>query len=472
MAVSAIRHFSFELGRGNPCEVNKWFNTSLSIHLILPVVLILIGWPIGEYCISHILTIPPGRTTACLWVFRLSLIIAFTSMVAIPYTAMFSAKQHIAELAVWGTLQSVTTFIFAYILTKVPGDRLLFYAGYMVTISVVVQVIQVIRAHHIFSECRYNIAYWFDRHRYHQLFSFASWSLIGALAGITRSEGPAILLNLFFGPKVNASYGISSTVSTHTATLSYSMLGALSPEITASEGRGDRARMLAFAVRACKFGTLMVMFFAIPLMIEMDYVLKLWLREPPEYTAIFCRLMLAVLLVDHLSIGYLMAVNAGGKIAAFQVTLGTVSLLTIPLAWLFLKLGFDPTSVGVALLINYMLCSFGRVLWAKHLLKMSVWQWVKDIFFSCCIVAAGAVLITVSLNLFMLPSFVRLLFSTMVSTAVIGSLGWFVVLNFDERSFLIQNIGKVIRKLSCERTEAYKKQQITVGTPDENVILK
>lgn len=446
MSVSAARHFAFAIGRGDSDEVNKWFNASLSIHLFLPVVLILIGWPIGEYCIHHVLTVPHDRIPACLWVFRLSLMLAFVGMVSIPYLAMFSAQQHIAELAVWGTLQSALSFIFAYLLTKVPGDRLLFFAGYMTTIGVVFQVVQVIRARCIFSECRCEVARWFNRQRIHEIFSFAAWSIFGSLGSIIRLQGPAILLNLFFGTKVNAAYGIANQVSAQTATLSAAMFGALSPEITASEGRGDRTRMLDFALRACKFGTLLMMFFAIPLTVEMEYVLKLWLREPPEYAAFFCKVMLVALLLDFVTIGHMLAVHASGKIAAYMVTLGVINMLTIPLAWVFLKLGFAPTSVGTVLIITYTSCSLGRMLWARHLLGMSARRWVTEVVVSCAMAAAGATIIAITPHWFMPPSFVRLCISAAASVAVTGTLGWFIVLNPGERLFVNQNAHRVVKK--------------------------
>jgi O-antigen/teichoic acid export membrane protein len=446
MSGSAARHFAFAIGRGDFDEVNKWFNASLSIHLILPVVLILIGWPIGEYCIHHVLTVPQDRIPVCILVFRLSLIMAFISMASIPYIAMFSAQQHIAEVAFWGMLQSVLLFGSAYLLTKVTSDRLLFYAGYVVTIGSVFQLIQVIRARCIFGECRCSIAYWFNSQRIHEIFSFAAWSLLGSFGYMIRMQGPAILLNLFFGTKVNAAYGIANTVSAQTTTLSTAMFGALSPEITASEGRGDRVRMLDYALRACKFGTLLMMLFAIPLIFEMDYILKLWLREPPEYAAVFCKLIMVMFLLDFVTIGHMLAVNAGGKIAAYQVTLGVINMLTIPLAWVFLKLGFAPTSVGVAIIIMCTLGSLGRVLWARYLLQMSAWRWVTEVVVSCAMVAAGAAIAAVAPRWFMPPSFIRLCLSTTASMMVTGVLGWFIVLNSRERLFVSQNMGRMIKK--------------------------
>ena len=447
MAVSASRHFAFALGRGNPEEANKWFNTSLNIHVILPIVLIAFGWPIGEYCIRHVFTIPFDRIHACLWVFRLSLIVAFVGMVTIPYMAMFTAKQHIAEPAAWGVLQSLLSFIFAYLLTIVPGDRLFFYAGYGVAISVFFRVIQVMRARHIFQECRIHYYHWFDRSRFKEILSFACWNLIGSFGAILRDQGSVVLLNLHFGPKVNAAFGIANTVSAQAAQLGSSMLGAFSPELNASEGRGDRTSMLALAQRASKFGTILVLLFAIPLVVEMDYILKLWLREPPLYTALFCQLILVAFLVDRLTTGYMMAVNAKGVIAAYQATVGTCLALTIPLAWVFLKLGAQPTSVGLAFIIAMAGVSAGRVLWARRLLGVPIWHWLRDVLLPVSTVTLAAASATLLPRCLLSPSFSRLVLVTVASVTTATVTAWLFAMNATERSAVKQSAMHMIARI-------------------------
>lgn len=448
MAASASRHFAFALGRGNSDEVNLWFNTSLSIHVILPVVLIAIGWPIGEYCIRHVLTIPAVRVSACLWVFRLSLVAAFVGMVSIPYLAMFTAQQHIAETAVWGTLQSVLLFAFAYLLTRVSGDHLLFYAGYVVAIRVMFQAIQILRSRHIFQECRIQYRHWFDRARFKEVLSFASWNLIGGFGAILRDQGSAILLNLHFGPKVNAAFGIANTVSGQATQLGNAMLGAFSPELNASEGRGDRTRMLSLAQRASKFGTILVLLFAIPLVVEMDYILKLWLREPPLYTALLCQLIVAAFLLDKLSTGYLLAVNAKGIIAGYQATVGTCLVLTIPLAWVFLKLGAPPTSVGLAFIIAMSVVSAGRVLWARRLFGVPVWNWLRDVLLPVGAVTLAASSAALLPRCLLSPSFSRLTLVTVASVLTAIATAWLLALNATERSTVRQSATHLFARMS------------------------
>lgn len=455
MAGSASRHLAFAIGRGETEEANKWFNTALVIHLLLPTVLILIGLPAGEYCIHKVFAIPPDRIDACIWVFRMSLVVAFVNMSAIPYVSMFNAKQHLSEIAGWGMLLSVYNFVLAYALTKLTGDLLLVYAGFGMLGQLLFLGIQIVRARILFPESRCHLKYWFDRKRFVELFSFASWSLFGSLGFVVRSQGSSILINLFFGTKVNAAFGIGSTVSTQASTFSTALRSAMAPEITSSEGRGDRARVINLALLACKSSALLIMLFAIPLLVEMEYVLNLWLRQPPPYTTIFCCLMLGELLIDSLTIGHMLAINASGRIAAYNVILGVVHALAVPAAWVFLKTGHPPGYVGIAALMTSGSLMIGRVLFARNLINMSARRWFQEVFLPSVAIGIGSASAAAVSQLWMSPSFLRLSIASGASFCTIGVLGWWLVLRPQERSLLINRIaGKVSAFKRRTRAEA------------------
>ncbi|MDD2466002.1 MAG: hypothetical protein PHI97_18550 [Desulfobulbus sp.] len=453
MAGSASRHFAYAIGQGESMEVNRWFNAALSIHLCLAVSLTLAGWGIGEHLIVHIFNVPPERIIVCQQVFRISLIPLFTGMLSIPFVAMFRAKQRIAELSVWDMMHSVLNFTLAWYLLQAAGDRLIFYALGMTAILVFYHSVQIIRAAVGFQECKLVFRQWFDKKRLTEIFSFAVWNLIGSLGAVLRDQGSAILLNLYFGPKVNASYGIAKQVSAQTGQLAGAMLGAFSPEITSREGRGDRAGMIDLSLRASKFGTLLVLVFLVPLVVEMEYVLRLWLVEPPQYTAALCRLILCTFLIDRLSTGFMLAINAQGRIAGYQATLGTVLVLTLPLAWLFLHLGFEPPIVGIAFIITMAACSLGRVLWARYLLNVPISRWVKTVVIPCGIVCALST-IAAFLPWWLFPStFFRLVLVSGGSLAAYAISTWFVALDHRERTFFLQNIQKLRQKIWSDRRQ-------------------
>lgn len=447
MAASVVRHFAFAIGQGTLEEINRWFNAALSIHVLFSIVLIAIGWLIGEYVVTHVLTIPIDRTEACLWVFRISLIAAFVSMVSVPFVAMFTAMQRIAVISAWGILHSVMTFVLALSLTHVPGDRFLFYGAGMVVIIVVIQLAQVISAIVSFSECRIVFQSWFDRNRLREICTFAGWNLIGSLGGILRDHGSVILLNIYFGAKVNAAYSIASQVSSQTNHLATVLLGVFSPEIVTSEGRGDRARMLSLAQRASKIGTVLVLLFAVPLMVEVDYILTLWLRETPVYAPLLCQLMLAACILDRLSAGYMLAVNAHGRIAAYQVTLGTILVMTLPVAWTLLKMGAPPTSVGIAFIITMFAVSTGRVLWVRTLFGVSIRRWLGEVVLPSCIVGFAALSAAMMLQLFLHQSILRLIIIFAVDIMIVLLTSWYFTLDKDEHRFVKKNLRHLAIKM-------------------------
>jgi len=463
MSGSASRHYAYALGQADADEVNRWFNAALGIHMVLAAVLVLAGWQIGQYVIVHYLTIPSERLAASLWVFRVSLISAFTSMISVPFIAMFTAKQHIAQLAIWNLLYSVLVFSLAWCLRYVSGDRLLFYAVGMVCVILLVQVGQISWAMACFKECRVKPKHWFHRSRVKEIVSFAGWNLFGSFGGILRNQGTALLLNIQFGPRVNAAYGIANHVSAQSDQLAAAMLGAFTPEITTSEGRGDRSRMLSLAQRASKFGTILVMLFAIPLMMEMDYVLALWLKEPPQYSAVFCRMILATFLIDRLSIGYMVAVQAYGKIAGYQATLGSCLILTLPLVWLFFQFGAPPVAFGVAFITTMLCVSAGRVLWVRKLFGVPVRQWISGVLLPCVFVGSASALTALALCWFLPPSFVRCCLVLFASCLATLGMAWGLALGSGEREFLKQTINKIRLKMRRSRGSQQYSEAVQQG---------
>lgn len=448
---SASRHFAFSIGRGDPREVRRWFNSALSIHVLIATVLIVAGWPLGEHVVRHSLTIPEARVATSVWVFRISLVSAFVGMVSVPFVAMFTAKQYIAELALWALVQSGLVFLLAFGLRFVSGDLLLIYALGMVSIVVAMQAARIIRGFALFEECRLSFSDWLSREHLKEIFGFAFWNSIGSAGQMLRDQGSNVLLNLHFGPGVNAAYGIANQLSGQTTVLSSSMIGAFSPEITASEGRGDRARMLSLSGKASKFGTLLVLLFAVPLMLEMEYVLRLWLRIPPDHAADFCRWILFAFMIERMSTGAGLAVNAHGKIAAYQSTVGLAVVAAFPLAWLFLAAGSAPTSIGIAFVLSTTAVTVGRLFWMRKLFGQPMREWIRRVALPTILTGAAATAAGALPLLAMPQSFARLCLATGISVATILCLVWSTILGAAERKVVAGRLPGPIRNLSYFR---------------------
>ena len=435
---SVARFLAYSIGKGEPEETCKWFNTALFLHTVIPFCLLLVGWPLGEKAVYHFLNIPADRLQACVWVFRLSLLSAFVSMVSTPYIGMHVAKQKIAELAVWNMLGSLSTFGLAYGLTRYHGDALLFYASGVVAVSGVMQMIQVFRAKRMFTECRVRCAYLWNSRRVRDILAYAGWWIFGAGGDLFRLQGTAVLLNKFFNPasfpSVNAAYGIGFAVSGQCQMLSSALFGALLPEITSSEGRGDRQRVLIYAMRASKYTTFLLLVFAVPLFIEMDAALALWLKTPPEMASVFCRMMLVTLIIDKLTLGELAAISAQGQIAGYQIVSGCFLIATLFLSWMFLYFGGGPTSIVWSFIMTITGCSLARVFYANKLIGASVRAWCSGVLSPCLAVAVFAFALGTGIQKVIPVTGVwrMVIVAGCVACVVMGT-GWIVIVSRQDR---------------------------------------
>jgi len=258
MAGSAQRHFAFAIGQGDVTEVNKWFNASLLLHFCLAVFLVVVGLPFGRYMIDHVLTIPVERLEVCHQVFICTLITVFFRVLIIPYTGMFTAKQRIFELSFYQILQVVFVFSFAFVLTRLSGDHLLVYAMGLAVFAIFIGVLQVLRCYLSFKECRLMFKFRSRLSYCRELISFGGWSLFGALGAVGSNQVMAFIINLFCGPKINASFGIANQVSGQANGIAQGLVNALAPEITSSEGRGERERVIDLSLLASKFSVLLM----------------------------------------------------------------------------------------------------------------------------------------------------------------------------------------------------------------------
>ena len=448
MATAVGRFYAFSVGQakvagtqGEGLEVcRQWFNTAVLIHTVVPLVLIAIGYPVGTWAVEHFLTIPPERVEACRWVFRFVCISCFVGMVNVPFQAMYTAKQYIAELTIYSFVTTMLNVGFLYFMVTHPGDWLAKYALWTCMLVVVPQIVICLRALWVFPECRFRRRYLWSWVRIRALTNFAGWQAFGVFGRLLQGQGISILINKYFGPTANASMTIGTSVAGHADTLAGSMIGAFSPAITNARGANDWERMRRMAYRTCKIGTLLTVLFALPLALELPEVLKLWLKHPPEYAAGLCWAILAMIVVDKTAVGHMLAVNANGRVAKYQMVLGTTLILTLPLAWLFVALGWGVYAVGWAMVLTMMGCAWGRVWFARKLVGMSARYWLFRIFLPLVLLAAGAGAAGLVPQLFWGPSFWRVCLTTAVTEAVLLPAAWFLLLDREERAFLLSRL--------------------------------
>lgn len=456
LAASASRHLAFAVGQarqegGDSIElVQRWFNVALLIHTVLPLLLVVVGYPIGVYAVRNILTIPPERVSTCVWVFRLSLVTAFVGMMSVPYSALYVARQRIVERSMYDVCSSIARCALAFGLLYCPGDKLLIYACYMTAVSLLMIFVYRLRCLYIFPESHLRFSYMLDREKIRAIVGFASWNVLGVFGWMVKEQGLAVLANKFFGPVVNAAMGVAQQVSGHVNALSSAIMAALSPEIISTEGQGDRERVKRLVMSASRFAALLSLFFALPLCFEMEYMIGLWLKTPPEWSILFCRIILVGAFLSALSVGQEVSIKADGRIAGAEISASIVLLLSFPVAWIGCKLGLAPWIIMAASAMVFGLRTIVHVVWARRLMGLSVWLWVRTVLLPIAALVACVVGLLTVITLWMADGFVRLLVVGFVSSGTMLGLSVLFVLSRDERMFIFQRVQeKLGRKNRC-----------------------
>ena len=424
-------------------SMQRWFNAAFSIHAFLPLALMAAVYPSGVYALKHWLVIPPERMDACIWVFRMVLFAACVNVLSVPYVAMYRAKQLIAELSAWEILRTVLMFVFTYMLLDMDCDRLVAYGAFMTATPSAICVMQMIRARLAFDGCVIKTGFLFSWKHLKPMFAYAFGDLFGSLGSVVRDNGTAFLINLNFGPAMNASFGISNQVAAHTSALSSAMIGAIVPAVTTAEGSGDHEHAVRLAYRSIKFGVALVLVFCIPLIIEMDEVLRLWLVEPPECTGMLCRCMLAAFVCHKLGWGHQLAIMAKGRVVAAQLALGTTAALGVALSWIFFKLGLGAWSVGVSYIAVFSAMTLERAFFARKLCGMAICPWLREIVAPLVLVALAAGLAACVPSATMEASVYRVCLTSAVAGVCLAAGLWFFVFDAAEKCFIRASLGRI-----------------------------
>ena len=427
-------------------ECRKWFNTALFIHTVIPVVLLMIGYPVGEWAVRHFLTIPADRVEACVWVWRFTCVNCFVGMISVPFNAMYGAKQDIAELTIYGFATTTLNALFLYYMITHPAVWLVKYCLWMCAIGTSVTTIQMLRSFFKYNECRLNVAYLWSLPRFKEIVVFGFARLWTQLSNIVSGQGNVILVNKYLGPEFNASMSLGRTVVAHTGTLSHALTRAFSPAIMNAAGAGDAEKVRRLSFQQCRLGTLLVLIFILPLALEIREVLVLWLKSPPVFVAELVLAIMVDMVFERMSEGLYMPIMAFGKgVVRYSWWAGWCGFLRFGVAFVLLAAGFGLYGVCIALIVARLVVVAMRLYMCRKLAGMSVRYWIFKVF--CPIVLLCIITLSIGLvTRFLPPSFLRVVLTTVVCELVFLPCAWFLVLTEEERVIMRERIGRMFAK--------------------------
>lgn len=345
MASSTQRYLTFELGRGDMVQLRKVFSTSVYIHGLISIVIVILAETIGLWFLYNKMTIPEERMDAAFWVFQMSILAAVIMIMSVPYNATIIAHEKMSAFAYISVLEVVLKLAVVYVLMIGNVDKLILYSVLIVAVQMFIRMIYGRYSGRHFAESKLLRAW--DGRLFREMLGFAGWNLWGNCAAVAFTQGVNILLNMFFGPVVNAARGVAVQVQGAINQFAYNFQTALNPQITKSYAANNLGYMHSLIYRSSKFTFFLLLFLSLPVMLETKTVLTIWLRTVPEYTVSFLRLMLCVTIIDAVANPLMISAQATGKVRLYQSVIGGILLLILPVSYLALKLGGSPVSVFV-----------------------------------------------------------------------------------------------------------------------------
>lgn len=412
------RFLTYELGRGDTERVRRYFSTGLTIMIIFSVLSIILLETVGIWFLNQKMVIDESRVVAANWVLHLSIATFVVNLISSPYRAAIIAHEQMSLFAYMGILDAVLKLAVAFILLASPIDKLILYAFLMFAVAVFVRFIYTIICNRKFKECR-SVKINLDKELFKGLFSFAGWNVFGAMALFCRGQGVNILFNLFGGPVVNAAYGIANQVNSAVGSFVNNFTTALNPSIIKSYAAAEKQYMMSLVYQGARFSYFLVLFFAMPLILEARAVTSLWLGQTPDNSVIFIQLILVYSLIESLSKTIMAGVHASGKIRTYQIVIGLFQVIILPVAYILLWRGFSPIAVLVAMVVIDIVAVFARMFMAKHIFNLSIRAYLYEVVLKALVVTIVALIVPLLIRVYMDDTIVRFI---VVSLTSLGSI--------------------------------------------------
>lgn len=442
MTSTTYRYIAFEMGRGDKEGVNKVFNISLTIHLFLALIVLLLTETVGVYYVQNVLNVEAGKISDAVFVLRFSTYATLFSIVSLPFQGLITAQEKFIVRATIEIIRSVLGLLIAVAIVYYLGNKLRLYAFLLALVSIVPASLFIIYCKRKYTDIvKWNFQR--DKVKYREMISFSGWIMIGAAAGVGKTSGSALIINAFFGTLLNAAYGIANQVNGIVLAFSQTLGQAAIPQITKSYSSGDSNRTLYLASYISKYTIFLILLPALPVLLETKFLLTLWLGELPPYTVLFCQLIIVNALINGLGSGLPAVVQATGKIKYFQIVLSTTSLLSLPLSFLLFKIGYPPSSIVLAFISTSVVNVVVWQILLKKIINFDIRFYLKTaylrIFYVVCLLAP----------LFIVPHFIsfglfRFVFISLLAESLAILIIYLVGFDKKEKKVINQLVKKYI----------------------------
>ena len=444
---SAITRFiTYELGTGNQDNLKKIFSSAVTIQIGLAVLIIMLAEAVGVWFLNVKMNIPDARMVAANWVFQFSILTFAVNLISVPYNASIIAHERMSAFAYISILEAIGKLAIAFLIVISPIDKLIFYAILMWTVALIVRFAYGAYCKKHFEECTYHFI--FDKDLLKRMFGFAGWNFIGAASAVLRDQGGNVVINLFCGPAVNAARGIAFQVNNAISGFVTNFMTALNPQITKSYAAGDREYMMTLIFQGARLSFYMLLLLSLPVLVNTHYILGLWLKIVPDHAVLFVQLVLVFAMSESISNPLITAMLATGKIRNYQIVVGGLQLMNLPVSYILLRMGMFPEIVIIVTIVISQCCLAARLLILRGMIGLSIRKYLKNVYINVLSVTVTAAILPLLLTNILKESFPNFILSSLVALACTGITIYCIGCNKTERKFLLDKLYKLKNKLN------------------------
>jgi O-antigen/teichoic acid export membrane protein len=393
MASATQRYLTIDIGEGNLNRLQKTFSATLTIHIGIALFVLIIAETIGLWYVNNVMVFSEDRFFAVNVVYQFSIATTFLGIVQIPYNALIIAKERMNVFAYVSILEAVLKLGAVSFLIFFGHDKLITYAILIFLVATIIRFIYQKYCRLNFVESKYKFEY--DKKSFTELMSFTGWNSLGSIALLVSSQGNNLILNLFFGTTVNAAFGISLLVQGIVLSFVQNFQTAINPQIIKSYAKANFIQMQNLIFKTSKFSFFLLLILVTPIFLNTDYILNLWLKVIPGGTSLMLNLALINILIEILSFSLIVGIQAKGDIKYFQIVLGGFVLLNLPISYLILKMGGQPYSVFIVLIVISIFALILRLYFFRKLLGCALLEFFRKVLFPVVSVFATIVLLHV-----------------------------------------------------------------------------
>lgn len=437
LQASIVRFVTFELGINDPDRLRRTFSTAFMIQLILAGIVFVLGESIGVWFMNTYMVIPHDRLFAANIVFQASILSFMLGLILMPYYACINAHEHMNIYAYLGILETMLKLAVVLFIahTTLHFDRLIVYAVSIVGIGVFMQFLSVTYCNRHFNETK--VKWKIDKEMLKAMSGFAGWNFIGASSAILRDQGGNILLNIFFGPTVNAARSVANSVSYAVRGFTDNFMAAINPQITKSYAAHETDYMFSLIFRSCRFGYLIMLIIGLPIIFNVHYILYIWLKTVPPDSFIFVRLVLAFTMLEAISSPLVTVQLAHGNIKWYQITVGGLQSLNFPLSFIFLWIGAPAYSIFIIAIGLSGICLIARLFFLRTMIGLNIREFCIKVILRIFITTLASLIIPAIVSLFYAQGSLFFFTSSIICLAATILSSLFLGCDKSERKFIL-----------------------------------